>query len=144
MLAARMIYLLQSHPVFAKQRHTLSVSTWLRRMGPFRPGHSLPSPSLLPGESHWGGSAPMLIPAGLEISSDTLIKKPRFSWCKAKRLSREWCQPTLSVHGPYLSEEKILHSPHPACDMRLDKICLGGMTWPAAQLSDHSNRTLSL
>lgn len=50
----------------------------------------------------------------------------------------------LPVNGPYLSEEKILHSPHPACDMRLDKICLGGMAWPVAQLSDHSNHTLSL
>lgn len=139
-----MIYVLRSHPTSAKQRHTLSVSSWLRRMDPFRPGCSPPLPSQPPGESHQGGSAPILIPAGLEISSDTLITKPRFSWCKAKQLSRERCQFTLSENGPYLSEEKVLRCPHPACDTSLDKICLGGMTWPVAQLSDHSNHTLSL
>lgn len=139
-----MIYVPQSHPMFAKQRHTLSLSSWLGRMGPFRPGHSTPLLSWLPKESHRGGSAPILILAGLEISFDTLIKKPRFRWCKAKQLSRECCQSALSVNGPHLPEEKILHSPHPACDMRLDKICLRGMTWPLARLSDHSNHTLSL
>lgn len=113
-------------------------------MSPFRPGHRLPSPSQLLRESHRGESAPILTPAGLEISSDNLIKELRFSWRKAKQLSREWNQSLRSVNDPYLSGEKILRSPHPACDMRLDKICLGGMTWPVARLSDHSNHTLSL
>lgn len=115
-------------PRLTQQTHTLSSSTWLRRRGPFRPGHSLPLPPRLHGERHRGDFLRYLHEeAGVRQSS------------------RHRSNASLhSVNHPHLSEEKLVHPPHPACDMRRDKICLGGMTWPAARLSDHSNRTLSL